>query len=191
MTREATRRSKLLSFVLRHGPGAIGIELDEAGWTPVAGLIAGLSKAGEALSLADLEAIVETSDKQRFSFSPDRTRIRANQGHSVPVDLGLTSADPPRVLYHGTTARFLDPIAREGLRKGKRHHVHLHADPDIARAVGARRGKPVVLAVDAASMSRDGFTFYLSANHVWLTEAVPPAYLKELDGGQVADRGEG
>jgi len=170
-------KSRLLSFVLRHRPEHIGIRLDGAGWTDVAALLAALERHGTPLSRQELEAIVADSDKQRFALSPDSRRIRANQGHSVPVDLELEPAVPPDILYHGTTRRFLGSILRNGLHRGKRHHVHLHAETDTALAVGGRRGDPVVLVIDAASMSRDGHDFFLTENAVWLTDAVPPAYI--------------
>ena len=120
---------------------------------------------------------VETNDKQRFAFDASGEMIRANQGHSAPVDLQLEEREPPEVLYHGTVERFLPSILDEGLNRGKRHHVHLSKEMVTARKVGARRGKPVILKVDAGRMHRDGHKFYLSANGVWLTDAVPPGYL--------------
>lgn len=124
--------------------------------------------------------MVAKNDKQRFSFDESQTRIRANQGHSTPVDLQLDPATPPDILYHGTPAPNVDIILREGLCKMARHHVHLSATPATAEMVGRRRGRPVVLVVDAAAMGRDGFVFYRSANGVWLTDEVPPGYLRPL-----------
>jgi putative RNA 2'-phosphotransferase len=172
--------SKFLSLVLRHQPGLIGLELDEAGWTLVNELLAKCAAAGHALSHEALEEIVRTSDKQRFAFSEDGTRIRANQGHSIPVDLGLPPLEPPTVLLHGTTKRFLPSILAQGLAKRARHHVHLSESASTATAVGARRGESVLLKVDAARMHAEGHLFYRSANGVWLTDAVPAQYLSPL-----------
>lgn len=170
--------SKLLSLVLRHDPGHLGLTLDEAGWTDVEALLRACAARGVPLSRAALEELVATSDKQRFALSPDGRRIRANQGHSVTVDLGLRPEAPPPRLYHGTVERFLDSIRAEGLRKGARHHVHLSADLDTARRVGGRRGSPLVLVVRAGEMAAAGHAFFRSDNGVWLTEHVPPAYLE-------------
>ena len=178
MTRGTDRTSKFLSYVLRHRPESIGLVLDEAGWVRVDELLAACCSHNHAISRAELEEVVRTNDKRRFSFSPDGLKIRANQGHSVSIDLELEPLDPPELLYHGTVARFLDAIRREGLVRGKRHHVHLSADEPTARRVGQRRGKPVVLVVEAGRMHGDGLAFYRSANGVWLTESVPPQYLR-------------
>ena len=176
-----TRTSKHLSLVLRHAPEIIGIELDSAGWAQVNDLLLALNKSGEPITRSELEHIVATSAKQRFAFSSDRKRIRANQGHSVPVDLDLPAYAPPMHLFHGTTARFWQSIEKTGLHKAKRHHVHLHADRAVARKVGARRGKPIVLEIDTTAMSQAGHVFYRSENGVWLTDKVPPEYLRRLD----------
>ena len=172
-----TRLSKFLSLVLRHAPERAGVVLDAAGWAEVDALIAGARRAGVALDRARLERVVRDNDKQRFAFSPDGRRIRASQGHSVAVDLGLTPEAPPETLYHGTAARHLDAIRREGLRPGRRTHVHLSADAATAASVGRRHGRPVVLGVAAGAMHRAGHAFVRSANGVWLTDAVPPEYL--------------
>lgn len=155
--------------------------MDREGWVPVDGLLAALGKQGMGLDRETLEHIVENNDKRRFSFSEDGTKIRASQGHSIPVELGLTPLEPPESLYHGTAQRFLGSIWKEGLVKGSRQQVHLSIDWDTARKVGIRHGIPVVLRVRAGGMFRDGYTFYRSANGVWLTEAVPRSYL-EKDG---------
>ena len=178
---EQVRLSKLLSWALRHAPGEAGITLDDAGWTDVDALLAALAARGEHVDRAALERIVETSDKRRFAFSEDGTRIRANQGHSVPVDLGLEATTPPERLYHGTVARFLEAIREEGLRRGERHHVHLSETVEMAAEVGRRRGEPLVLSVAATAMAREGHVFYRSANGVWLVEAVPPQHLEVLE----------
>ncbi|MFZ4572767.1 MAG: RNA 2'-phosphotransferase, partial [Phycisphaerales bacterium] len=166
-----------LSLVLRHNPAAAGITLDASGWCDINSLIAGATAKGKAFTRDELLAVVASNDKQRFAISDDGLRIRANQGHSVEVDLELPSALPPEILYHGTVERFLDSIRREGLRKKKRHHVHLSADVETASRVGDRRGEAIILSVAAGAMSRAGHEFFLSANGVWLVDAVPPAFL--------------
>jgi putative RNA 2'-phosphotransferase len=169
--------SRRLAYVLRHAPQSIGLELDEAGWGDVAVVCAGLG-----LTPAALEALVHGDDKGRYTLSADRTRVRAEQGHSVPVALGHPEVTPPALLYHGTVERFVPAILAEGLRPRARHHVHLSADIEAARRVGARRGDPVVLVVDAARLASDGARVLRSGNGVWLVDAVPPAYLRRHDG---------
>jgi putative RNA 2'-phosphotransferase len=169
--------SKLLSFVLRHKPEAIGLSLEAGGWVNVEVLLERLNATGKPLTKQILEHVVETSDKQRFSITEDRRRIRANQGHSVAVDLHLSVVQPPVSLFHGTATRFLEAIEREGLKPGQRQHVHLSVNAEVARSVGARHGSPVVLVVDAKCMHEDGFKFFLSANGVWLTNHIPYMYL--------------
>lgn len=169
--------SKLLSYVLRHKPEAIGLELDAGGWVAVDTLLAHLAASGRPVSRTEIDRTVETSDKQRFALSEDQQRIRANQGHSVAVDLGLPSAQPPSRLFHGTATRFEESIRREGLKPAQRHHVHLSASPGTAQVVGARHGKPLVLVVNAEAMHKSGFKFFISANGVWLTDHVPPQFL--------------
>jgi putative RNA 2'-phosphotransferase len=177
MERSAVKISKFLSLVLRHRPEQIGIQLDVAGWVAVDELLAACRAHGRAITLAELQSIVTNNDKQRFSFSADGSLIRANQGHSIGVELGYEPAPPPATLYHGTAERFLDSIKAQGLLKGRRHHVHLSADEVTAIKVGQRHGKPVILRVQAEAMHSDGFSFYLSENGVWLTEHVPITYL--------------
>ena len=172
-----TRTSKFLSLVLRHDPARVGITLDASGWTDVEPLLAALAAHGHALTRAALEALVASSDKQRFALSPDGARIRANQGHSVEVELELPPATPPAQLFHGTVDRFVESIRVQGLIKGARHHVHLSADLETAQKVGSRRGAPVILTVRAGDMVAAGHVFYLSANGVWLTDHVPPSYV--------------
>jgi putative RNA 2'-phosphotransferase len=169
--------SKLLSYVLRHRPDSIGLQLDDQGWAGVDALLAALRAHGHAVDGDLLARVVAGNDKQRFAFSPDGARIRASQGHSVAVDLDLAPSSPPAVLYHGTASRFLKAIMAQGLKAGARRHVHLSRDVDTAMRVGARHGFPVVLGVDAARMAADGHLFYVSDNGVWLTEAVAPRYL--------------
>lgn len=172
--------SKFLSYVLRHRPGAIGLELDSHGWIPISDLLKACSaKAGRSITRADLDAVVATDSKMRFAVSEDGLRIRASQGHSIEVDLGYEPATPPAILYHGTTIRNLKSIRRHGLRKGRRHHVHLSADPITALAVGNRHGEPVVLEVRAGEMARAGAIFFRSTNGVWLTDHVSPAFIDE------------
>ena len=175
---EYTRASKYLSRILRHDPSMVGLSLDEHGYLPVDALLNGMARAGKyPLTPEELRFLVRTDAKQRYSFSPDGTRIRANQGHSIPVDLELPASLPPQTLYHGTAARFLPSIRQKGLLRGARLYVHLSSSLDTARAVGARHGLPAVLTVDAGRMAADGLPFFVSANGVWLTEHVPPQYL--------------
>ncbi|MGK5695021.1 RNA 2'-phosphotransferase [Streptomyces sp. URMC 128] len=174
--RRTIKVSKYLSKHLRHQPERIGLALDEGGWVEIDALIAAAGAHGFRFTRSELDHVVATNDKRRFAV--EGTRIRASQGHSVEVDLGLPTATPPAHLYHGTVARALDAIRAEGLRSMNRHAVHLSPDRETATRVGARRGRPVVLAVDAAAMHRDGHVFHVSANGVWLTQAVPPRYLR-------------
>jgi putative RNA 2'-phosphotransferase len=178
MSNQTVELSKFLSYVLRHKPDAIGIALDEEGWVAVEELLSAAARHGTTISRELLDEVVWTNDKQRFAFSPDGRSIRANQGHSVEVDLALEPREPPEWLYHGTVERFLDSIRREGLVRGQRHHVHLSPDRETAARVGARRGKPVILEVDSAAMHRAGHQFFRSENGVWLANAVPPEYLR-------------
>lgn len=178
--RDAKQASKFLSLILRHEPHRIGIELDAAGWVEVDKLLDALHAHDVDLTRAELDEIVRSSDKQRFAISPDGARIRANQGHSVQVELGLPAETPPDVLYHGTVDEVLPSIRAQGLLKGQRHHVHLSADIETAKKVGGRRGKPVVLGIKAGDMVKAGHTFLRSANGVWLVDHVPPQFI-ELD----------
>lgn len=171
------RTSKFLSLILRHKPQEIGITLDEAGWVGIAELIEAANANGSRLDMDLLLRVVHENDKQRFAISADGTSIRANQGHSIEVNLGLTPTPPPMMLYHGTVARFLSSIREKGLVAGNRHHVHLSADPHTAEIVGRRRGEPIVLVIDAGQMANDAFQFYLSQNGVWLTVHVPVGYI--------------
>ncbi|GAA3373161.1 RNA 2'-phosphotransferase [Streptomyces sannanensis] len=168
--------SKYLSKHLRHQPERIGITLDAHGWVEMDALIDAAAAHGFPFTRAELDHVIAANDKRRFAV--DGSRIRASQGHTVPVDLGLPPAEPPAYLYHGTVARTLDAIRAEGLRPMNRHHVHLSPDRETATRVGARRGRPVVLAVDAGAMHRAGHVLRVSANGVWLTDHVPPRYLR-------------
>lgn len=168
------RTSKFLSLVLRHQPGKIGLNLNSNGWAEVDEL---LEKLPFELDFQTLKEIVDTSDKQRYAFSPDFKKIRANQGHSVRVDLNLTPVEPPEVLFHGTATRNLESIKATGLNKGNRHHVHLSLNEETAVRVGGRHGKAVVLRVLASKMHQAGHSFFCSENGVWLTEEVPVRYI--------------
>jgi putative RNA 2'-phosphotransferase len=172
------RISKFLSLVLRHEPEKIGIVLDEHGWTDCHELIQAAARHRVRFDRATLLEIVRTNDKQRFALSEDGTRIRANQGHSVKVDLALTPQQPPETLYHGTVEKFIDAIRSTGLQKGERHHVHLSPDLITATKVGQRRGKPVILTIRAAAMTDAGHPFFISDNGVWLTDTVPPEFIE-------------
>lgn len=168
--------SKLLSKTLRHAPETLGLTLEEGGWVLVEALLIALEKKGHALDRAGLEEVVATNDKQRFALSEDGLRIRANQGHSVEVDLGYTAQLPPDFLYHGTGLQNRASIEAQGILRGKRHHVHLSADKETAIRVGSRHGKPYVFVVQAGRMANAGFVFYRSENGVWLTDFVPPDF---------------
>lgn len=178
--RDQRTTSKRLSFVLRHAPQSIGIQLDSAGWVDVDVLLEALAAHGLRLTRPELEVLVASSDKQRFAVSDDGRRIRANQGHSVPVELGHPVRRPPDVLFHGTPSRNVPSILREGLRPGRRHDVHLSPDVETAVRVGARRGQHVVLQVDAAAVHVSGTEFRLTPNGVWLAATVPPEHLRVL-----------
>ncbi|QJX48646.1 RNA 2'-phosphotransferase [Hymenobacter taeanensis] len=175
-----TRISKFLSLHLRHRPELLGLTLEPGGWVGVKALLAACAHHKFPLTKAQLEAIVSNSDKQRFAFDETGTRIRAQQGHSVPVELGLVPQVPPSELYHGTVASALPAIRQHGLQKMTRHHVHLSPDVETARRVGSRRGRPVLLVIDAAALYAAGTLFYQAGNGVWLTDHVPPQYLREL-----------
>lgn len=170
---------RFLSLILRHNPKAAGIELDEHGWADVKQLLAGMNKAGRRIDSQDLERIVRENNKQRYCFNEDHTKIRANQGHSIKVDVELKECRPPALLYHGTAERFLERIKLEGITRQTRQYVHLSGDEKTAMQVGSRHGRPVVLTVDAAAMWADGHTFYLSENGVWLCKQVPWRYVRE------------
>jgi putative RNA 2'-phosphotransferase len=172
--------SKFLAKHLRHAPDALGLTLQTGGWVGVDDLLAASMRIGFPISYDELIECVETNDKKRFSFDDTGDHIRANQGHSIAVDLQLEVTEPPEILYHGTVERFLASILAEGLKKGKRHHVHLSRDLETARKVGARRGKPIVLKVEARRMHQQGHQFWVSVNGVWLTEAVPVEFLARM-----------
>jgi len=179
--KENIQISKFLSLVLRHQPETIGITLDENGWTSVNTLLDKMQAAGIMINLDLLKEIVHTNSKQRFAFNEDASKIRANQGHSVSVELAYEPNEPPAILYHGTREVAIPYILKEGLQKQRRHHVHLSADQQTALTVGGRHGKPVVFTIASGDMYKDGYTFYVSTNGVWLTDHVPTKYLLLLD----------
>lgn len=176
-----TSVSKFISLILRHKPEVVGISLDEHGWADVKDLITGIQKTGKVIDMDILEEIVRTDEKSRYSFNVNRTLIRANQGHSIPVDVELKEVTPPDTLYHGTASRFLDSIMEHGIKPMGRLYVHLSKDVATAAKVGARHGVPIVLWINAKQMVKDGVKFYLSDNGVWLTEYVDWKYVVELD----------
>lgn len=174
------RISKYLSLHLRHRPQALGLTLGPGGWVDIEALLTAARKRGMQISRTDLDEVVASNDKQRFAISDDGLQIRANQGHSVSVDLELKPTAPPAVLYHGTGEGSVLSIQRDGLKKMRRHHVHLSPDAETARRVGMRHGRPSIFTLDAAQMAADGHIFYVSENGVWLTDSVPSRYLKLL-----------
>lgn len=183
--------SKYLSKHLRHQPKRLGITLAAGGWVAVDELLAACVSHHFPLTRAELDEVVSRNSKQRFAFDATGTYIRANQGHSVDIDLQLEPVVPPATLYHGTGHRAVETILREGLHKMRRHHVHLSSDTPTARMVGARHGRPAIFAVDAAVMHRNGYLFFCSTNGVWLVDHVPPAYLKLLGNDQESSHEEG
>ena len=173
--------SKFISLILRHQPEAIGIALDEHGWADVQELIDGINRSEvHTLDVELLEEIVRTDEKQRYSFNEDHTLIRANQGHSIPVDVELEEKIPPDILWHGTGEKYVSSIDAQGLIPKSRLYVHLSSDLETARKVGSRHGKPIIYEIDCRGMAEDEYHFFLSANHVWLTKEVPVRYLKKL-----------
>ena len=171
--------SKYISLILRHKPETIGITLDEHGWANVDELISGIAKTHE-MNMNILEEIVSTDEKQRYSFNDDKTKIRANQGHSIQVDVELEEMRPPEILWHGTGEKFTGSIDEQGLIPKSRLYVHLSKDEETAFKVGTRHGKPVLYIVKAEEMFKDGYKFFLSKNGVWLTKEVPVKYLEKL-----------
>ena len=179
--RRTKNTSKFISLILRHNPQVIGITLDEHGWADVKELIAGINRTeGHHLDMDALEEIVRTDEKQRYSFNEDHTLIRANQGHSIPVDVELEKKTPPDILWHGTGEKYVSSIDEQGLIPKSRLYVHLSSVEETARKVGSRHGRPVIYQVDCRKMTEDGYQFFLSANHVWLTREVPVRYLEKL-----------
>ncbi len=169
--------SKLLSYILRHSPETISLKLDENGWADVNELMAKFDLYDKRIDFELLEYIVENNDKKRFAFNDDKTKIRANQGHSIAIELNLNETEPLEYLYHGTVEMFLSDIKTQGLQKMGRQHVHLSADRETANKVGSRRGKPVILTINSGAMHKAGYKFYLSDNNVWLTDVVPAEFI--------------
>jgi putative RNA 2'-phosphotransferase len=178
MTDDPVRLSRFISYVLRHKPDSIGLTLDSQGWASIDELIEKSNAGGTVFGRVDLLKMVDGNDKKRFSLSKDGQRIRAAQGHSVTVELGLVAQEPPHVLYHGTATRFVSSILADGLKPQSRQQVHLSADETTAQRVGQRHGKPAILTVEAHLMHAEGFKFFLADNGVWLTDHVPPAFLR-------------
>jgi putative RNA 2'-phosphotransferase len=178
MPRDDKKASKFLSYVLRHKPETIGIVLDNNGYVEVGAFLEALRTNGwSTFTKDDLDRVVKTNNKKRFAYSSDGLSIRASQGHSIQVDLNLDPQDPPEFLYHGTVDKFLSDIKQEGLNRRSRHDVHLSEDKATATNVGSRRGKPIILTIQAMRMHRAGYSFYKSANGVWLTNEVPSKFI--------------
>ncbi len=169
--------SKQLSLVLRHKPEEIKLTLDNEGWADVNELLTKMGNKFQTVPMDLLELVVETNDKKRFAFNEHHSKIRASQGHSIKVDLNFKSITPPPVLFHGTVDKFIESINQNGLIKGQRQHVHLSDNLETARNVGSRRGKAIILKVEALKMHQSGFEFYQSENGVWLTDHVPSEYI--------------
>jgi putative RNA 2'-phosphotransferase len=184
MEKENIRISKLLSLVLRHEPKSIGISLDKNGWTDVEILIKRINESGTPISKDLIRYVVENNSKKRFAFNEDETMIRANQGHSIEIELGYDQIEPPALLFHGTPETALNSILEKGIQKRNRHHVHMSTDTETARNVGQRYGKPIVLQIAAQDMYADGFQFFRSENQVWLTDHVPPRYITVFPASQ-------
>ncbi len=174
------RIGRFLSLILRHKPEVIGITLDEYGWAYVDDILKGFEKEGHAITMEDLIYIVENNNKKRYSFNDDLTKIRANQGHSIKVNIELQKETPPNILYHGTAEKYYNEIINKGILKQTRNHVHLSIDIETALVVGKRHGKPIIFEVDTKQMYKDGVDFYLSKNNVWLVDKVMPKYIKLL-----------
>lgn len=179
MNRAEVRLSKFLARILRHAPESAGLTLDREGWADLHGVVQAAQRAQLAQSAAEVARVVEINDKQRFALSSDGLRIRAVQGHStVDVNRSFEAVTPPELLWHGTTERKLPAILADGLKPGRRHHVHLSPDRATALKVGQRHGRPVLLEVEAGAMTAAALVFHRAENGVWLTRAVPPAFLR-------------
>lgn len=175
-----TKISKFLSLILRHKPETIDLKLDENGWADVKELLEKSAENGNPFTRRELETVVETNDKKRFTFDASGEKIRASQGHSIEVEIGFEEKTPPEILYHGTAEKNVAAIFAGGLNKMSRHHVHLSAEIETARVVGARYGKVVIFKIETGKMLAENFKFYVSANGVWLTESVPAKFLEIL-----------
>ncbi len=178
ISNENMRISKFMSLILRHKPEEIGLTLDEYGYINISDLIKGLNKKGYKVTISDIERIVAEDGKQRYSFNDDKTKIKANQGHSIKVNLELQAVEPPKVLYHGTATRFIESMRKEGIKKQNRQYVHLSADVETATKVGKRHGELIIFKINSEQMSKDGYKFFLSENKVWLTDYVPVKYFE-------------
>lgn len=169
--------SKFIALVLRHKPEAAGIVVDSQGWANTGNLVRAIKKLKDpTFSVSDLAEIVYTDSKGRYSFSDDLRLIRANQGHSINVDVELEEVEPPTLLYHGTATKYIDGIEAEGIISKSRLYVHLSETVSTATDVGKRHGKPVVYTIHAKKMFDHGYKFYKSVNGVWLTKTVPTDY---------------
>lgn len=181
MNNKNTSLSKFISLILRHKPETIGLELDKNGWADVSELIEKVNNHNNELTFEELKFIVDNNDKKRFIFNEDFTKIRANQGHTIDVDLQLKNEQPPQYLYHGTAENNKDSILKNGINKGKRHHVHLSSDIVTAIKVGSRHGKPIIFEISSKEMFVNGIKFFKSENNVWLTDFIDPKYIKIKD----------
>lgn len=177
-SRVLVKLSKFLSLVLRHKPDEIGIELDSQGWVEVEELLNKIKENGNEISFEELKYIVDTSDKKRFAFNEDSSKIRANQGHSIDIKLDFKEVIPPDFLYHGTAEKNIESILKTGLNKGNRHHVHLSINKETALKVGSRHGKAIILKIKSKEMYENGIKFYISENNVWLTDFVSKEYIE-------------
>lgn len=180
-TKQQVRISKRLSLILRHNPQSVGLTLDPSGWAEVSELLDALSNHSTPLNKEILQEIVAENPKKRFEFDDSGLKIRARQGHSVKVDLGYMATNPPDLLYHGTPAKFLDSIMKEGLKKQQRHHVHMSENIPLMLEVARRRGEPRLIEINAKRMAEDGHKFYLTENDVWLSENIPSQFLSPVD----------
>ena len=178
--KERINLSKFLAYILRHNPSAVGISLDERGWADVDELIKGINATGRSIDRDLLEQIVREDKKGRYSFNEDKSKIRANQGHSVSVEVEMDERVPPDILYHGTAKRFLESIKEHGILRRSRNFVHLSGDIKTAFVTGSRHGEPVVLAIGTKEMAAEGYRFYLSANGVWQSSDIPWKYVKRI-----------
>lgn len=177
---QKTKLSKFLSLILRHKPETVGLTLEENGWAKVVDLLKACVDYGKPFTQKELDEIVKTNDKKRFSFDETGTKICANQGHSIKLKINFEKRLPPKILYHGIAEKNLGKIFADGLKKMNRHHVHLSADKETARTVGMRYGKPIVFEIETVAMIDEGFEFFVSANGVWLIDSVPSKFLKVL-----------
>lgn len=180
-TNQHTKLSRFLSLVLRHKPQTINLNLDSNGWADVKDLLAKMNQTGRRINLETLKIIVETNNKQRFAFNEHGDKIRANQGHSIEIELDYEATIPPEILYHGTASKYTNSIFKSGIEKRQRHHVHLSSNIDTALNVGQRHGFPVILEVLAKEMQENGHEFFVSKNEVWLTDHVPVKYLRKME----------